>query len=88
MGAAWREVRSERDITNDADTIIVRGIAPYVTINTTLHTDAGRSMTCKTSGPFATLEEARAEAEAIAARHGIDTIHLIDPVGSQRAANT
>jgi len=75
----WTEVQSELEIDHSIASVIVGGAVPNLMINTVVR--SGRhSMMFLNDGPFATLEQARARAEAMAAEHGIDKIYRVLPL--------
>ncbi len=75
----WIEVKSELAIDHSISSVVVGGAVPDLMVNTFVRN--GRSALYFTTGPFSTLEEASAEAEAAAVEHGVDRIYRILPLG-------
>lgn len=80
MPAIWKEVRSELEIDHGSSAVIVGGRAPNLMVNATARERSGRSTISVTGGPYATLDEAHAEAQKLADAYEIGTIYRVAPL--------
>lgn len=80
MSAIWKEVRSEQEIDHRSNTVIVGSRTPNLMVNATARDRSGRSTISVAGGPYATLDEARAEAEKLADAYDISTIYRVAPL--------